>query len=288
MSKQTLLKFGYMPMTEASARVIDTNEKMEERIKQLRQKAYEDPSQFEEAQFPNQLEASEVARLLADDEEPGEEGFSEGIQAQQMPDAHEEAERILQDAEQRARQILEDAQAEAENMKNSAYQAGLVEGKKDGREAGRIEAMTEMENAKAELDQRRHQMNAEYEQRLAEMEPMLIDTLCDIYEHVLHASLIVKKDIVVQLLADTIRKVEGCKDFIVHVSRGEYEQVKERKEELLEATAAAAATVEVIEDYSLSEGECMVETENGIYDCSLDVQLAALREQLMLLSYQKE
>ena len=46
------------------------------------------------------------------------------------------------------------------------------------------------------------------------------------------------------------------------------------------------ATLEVVEDAALRKNECMIETEGGIYDCSLDVQLAALRRELLLLSYE--
>lgn len=284
MSKQTLYKFGYVPMTEASPIVIDTNEVMEERLRQLRQRAYEDPSQFEEAQFPNELQASDVARLLADDEdEPSQVEMNEGL----LANARKEADELLKNARDEADRILEQVEAQAEEIKQSAYQAGIEAGKKEGYEAGRIRAMTELQDAQAELDDKSRKLDAEYEQKLSEMEPMLIDTLTGIYEHVMHAELISKKEFITKLLVDTIKRVEGCKDFIVHVAREEYEQVKLRKEELLDATAAAAATVEVIEDYSLASGECMVETENGIYDCSMDVQLAALRQQLMLLSYNR-
>lgn len=274
-----------MPMAEASPIVIDTNEKMEERLKQLRQRAYEDPSQFEEAQFPNMLEASDVARLLSDDEEDGTQGGAgEGL----LAGAKEEAEQILQNARTQADQLLEDTHSQAEEIRQNAYQAGIEAGKKEGYDAGQIKAMAELADARAQLEEKSRQLDEAYEEKLAEMEPLLIDALADIYEYVIHAQLLGKKDVIAKLLSDTIRKVEGCKDFIVHVSREEYEQIKQKKDELLEATSAAAATVEVIEDYSLGSGECMVETENGIYDCSLDVELAALREQLMLLAYNRQ
>jgi len=278
-----------MSIDESSARVIDTNEIMEERIRMLRQKVNEDPSQFEEAQFPNQLEASEVAKLLADDDaDAPQEGFQEGVEAEVLPGVREEAAGILESAENEARQIIENAQSDAEGIKQSAQKFGYEEGKKEGYDAGRIQAMAELQSEKALLEEKSRRLDEEYERRLEELEPMLVDALTDIYEHVIHATFEGKKDLIVKLLADTIRKVEGCKDFIVHVSRDDYEQVKEKKEELTQAPASATATVEIVEDYALAAGECMVETENGIYDCSLDVQLSALREQIRLLSYHKE
>ena len=51
---------------------------------------------------------------------------------------------------------------------------------------------------------------------------------------------------------------------------------------------AHAANVEIIEDMTLSEGECLIETGGGIFDCGLGTQLAGLKKELKLLSYTKE
>ena len=46
--------------------------------------------------------------------------------------------------------------------------------------------------------------------------------------------------------------------------------------------------VEVVEDATLGKNDCLIETENGIFDCGLGTQLAELRQKLKLLSYEKE
>ena len=40
------------------------------------------------------------------------------------------------------------------------------------------------------------------------------------------------------------------------------------------------------EDATLEKNECMIETGNGVFDCSLGTQLEALNEELRLLSYE--
>ena len=86
-------------MDPASARVIDTNDIMQQRLQQLREKANEDPAQFEDAQFPNHLEATEVAKLLADSDETGEDGFTEGLAAEKISAFDEKAVAIVQKAQ---------------------------------------------------------------------------------------------------------------------------------------------------------------------------------------------
>ena len=45
--------------------------------------------------------------------------------------------------------------------------------------------------------------------------------------------------------------------------------------------------LEIISDMTLAPSGCMIETENGVYDCSLDTQLAELGRKLKLLSYER-
>ena len=45
--------------------------------------------------------------------------------------------------------------------------------------------------------------------------------------------------------------------------------------------------MELVEDMTLSRSQCFIETENGIYDCSLDTQLSELKRKLKLLSYER-
>lgn len=287
LSKHNLLKCGYFSAPEPSPVVIDSNELMEKKLRDLRAKTQNYAAQFTETQCPNDLEASDVARLLSDTEdEVSQEGFKDGIPGEFLPSAKQEAERILEEARQEAEAILEHAKEEAKEIRQSALEKGMAEGKKAGYEDGTRAAMIEMQESRSQLENERRQLQEEYNVKTKELEPFLAKALADIYEHIIHVSLQEKSDIVLHLLEDTIHKVEGCKNFIVHVSKETYEQVKARKADLLAAAATGDVTVEVIEDFALSEAECLVETENGIYDCSLDVQLHAIKEQIGILSYQ--
>ena len=59
-----------------------------------------------------------------------------------------------------------------------------------------------------------------------------------------------------------------------------------QKRELVKGTKMAIGNVELLEDVTLKKNECMRETGNGVFDCSLGTQLAALNEELRLLSYE--
>lgn len=287
LSKQNLLKCGYFPVSEPSPYIIDTNGLIEEKLRNIKAFEQSGADRFADSQFPNDLEACEVAKLLADtDDEIPENDFTSGIQAEVIPDAKQEAERILEEARQEAEAILVNAKTEAQEIKQNAYEKGMNDGKKAGYEAGNREAMVELQEARMQLEAESKRLQEEYDAQVREIEPLMAETLAKIYEHIIHVSFQDKSDVVLHLLEDTIHKVEGCKNFIVHVSKETYEQVKGKKAELTAAAATGDVTVEVVEDFTLTGAECLVETENGIYDCSLDVQLKAVKEQIGLLSYQ--
>jgi flagellar assembly protein FliH len=59
-----------------------------------------------------------------------------------------------------------------------------------------------------------------------------------------------------------------------------------QKQEVLYKCVTESAKLEVVEDITLSQNECLIETESGIYDCSVGTELQELKKQLLLLCYQ--
>jgi flagellar assembly protein FliH len=70
----------------------------------------------------------------------------------------------------------------------------------------------------------------------------------------------------------------------VKVSKADYPYVLKYKE-VLEKTVTKATNIEIIEDVTLSKNQCLIETDGGVFDCSLDVQLDNLTKTLKILSY---
>lgn len=290
-----LVKSNYISYDEEQgARVIDSNKLIEERIQQLAMAvADEENDESFEAEFVEGLDSEQVEMLLADND--AEEGDDANVIRQQAPpqpqvdtaaienEANARAEEIVSQAKEEAKSIIDHAIAEAEGIKNQAKQEGHAE----GYEQGSAECAEKNAELEAKLRAEKQQLEEDYEARLTELEPMFVNTLTDIYEHVFHVQFAENKEVVLHLLQDAIRKIEGSKDFIVRVSKADYEYVSERKKELLSKTGNAG-NVEVIEDVTLEVGHCMVETDGGIFDCGVDTQLDGLKKELKLLSYTKE
>lgn len=190
-------------------------------------------------------------------------------------------------------ELIAEAQAEIDEMRREAEKnisflkkRSMEEGRQQGYEEGRIQAMAELEAAKKELEMQARAMEQEYQNLIDELEPKFIQTLTGIYEEVFKVDLKDYKSILVHVISNTIRQIEGSKDFLVHVSRTDYEKVMEQKEKLMSGLPSQGVTVELIADVTLKENECMIETSSGIYDCGVGIQLEELTRKLRLLSYE--
>ena len=60
-----------------------------------------------------------------------------------------------------------------------------------------------------------------------------------------------------------------------------------QKKQILAGAVSESTSVDVVEDAAVGKNECMIETENGIFDCGLGTQLSELKKRLMLLGWSK-
>ena len=81
--------------------------------------------------------------------------------------------------------------------------------------------------------------------------------------------------------------MDSVSSYIVHVSKKDYQQVLAAKDSILEETGVVPGSLEIVSDVTLSQSQCMIETEGGVYDCSLGTELEELTRKLKLLSYSK-
>lgn len=293
-----LLKQGYSFFLNGTEekRIIDTNELAAKRLEDLREnlsrQAVSMQAQGEEFAegFVQGIEAVDVSALLDTADEGSTVLKAETLSGQApggpdgahiLEEASTQAQEIVDDAKAHAEQIVQEAREQAENLKKTAADEGRMNGYREGKQKAEAEA----EGLKQRLLAREAQLEEEYQDALSQMEPQLVDAITGIYEHIFHVELHSYRDILVHLIESTLRKAEGNKDFLVHVSREDYSYVSMQKKQLQAVLAGNGVTLEVIEDVTLGKDECMIETEGGIFDCGLGTQLDQLRSKLLLLAY---
>ena len=254
-----LLKRGFTQLVEEDARVINTNDLVAKRIRELAAKMQQD----EGTGFISGLAADKVEALVTDtgdgEENPQTSGnvIKAGEDLQKLKEeAEAEAQKIIEDAKAKAESILADARAQAEAQRAAEYQK---------KAAG---------------------LDAEYQKRMDELEPQFVDTITGIYEHIFDVDLHSYREVLCYLISATMRKTEDNRSSLVHVSKEDYPYVSMQKKQIMAGATAPNSTVEIVEDMTLGKGECMIETESGIFDCGLGTQLSELRQKLKLLSYE--
>ena len=207
---------------------------------------------------------------------------------QAVPQIDEEAlqaqvDEILANAETRAQQILAEASQEAEQLKHGAIEQGLQE----GREQGYNQGLQEVEELKAQIALAREEQDREYKKLTDAIEPDLVDVLTQIYEHVFAVDFKGNKNIILHLVKSTLGHIEGGSNLIVHVSSDDYDMIIDEKEHLQEMVTNPNVHMEIVEDPLLKEDECTIETENGVFDCSIGTELEELSRKLKLLSFER-
>lgn len=280
-----LYKAGFVHLGE-DARVIDMNAILEKRLKEEAERRSRQPEhELVAAQdgFTEGLNAEKVDVLLEPDAEAASQQNASIQEQEQLNQEIEEARNELASLQAQLEQEKEQAQLEIDQMKAKAFEEANEQGYQEGYRKG-LDSVQELQK---QCEDERLQQEQEYQKKLEEMEPLMVDTLCDVYSHIFKVEAKEHKELVLKLLQDTLLKVDGTGSIIVHVAKEDYAYVQEQKGALLEEAGMQSGSVEIVSDAALARAQCMIETEGGVYDCSLDTELAELKRRLMLLAYQK-
>jgi flagellar assembly protein FliH len=243
----------------------------------------EEPPEDVEEGFSEGLDPLTVEELITDESKVSPVVKAPTISREELDrmttEAQAQADQIIAEAEEAAEQIRAEASAEGEKK---GYEAGMAKAEQDCR--AKYEQLER--ELKASVEAQKDQQNRDYEARVAELEPMLVDKLADIFAAVTGARLENEKETVMFLLNRALTQAESGRNYIVHVSPQDYEEVRAHKEDVAKGTGLMAENFEIVEDVTLSAGACMIESEGGIWDCSLGTQLKLLAAQLKILSYE--
>ena len=227
-----------------------------------------------------------MTQLFTDGEEVqfGEEPYGGG-EEQPASLTNAEIESMKAEAMEEIDRMKEAAMAEIEEMKARIFEDARIEGRdagfQQGYEEGRNNAEAELQTKEAELMAAMERYNVD----VAEMEPQIVEKLTGIYEHIFHVDLSENREIVLHLLDKAIHGIDTGQSVTIRASREDYPYINMQKKRLL-AGISNNVTVEIVEDSSLKQNECLIETDNGVFDCSVDVELHALAKTLQLLSYE--
>ena len=92
-----------------------------------------------------------------------------------------------------------------------------------------------------------------------------------------------KKDVILHLINQQINNVEKSNNYVIRVSKEDYDLVNNKKQMLAEYIGEESS-IEIVETDTLSRNKCLIETDNSVIDCSIDTQIKNLITDLRMLS----
>ena len=300
-SRSNLVKFHQVNIQEEEARIINSNDRVAEKIAMLSrniQKSLDDGDISDTDSFSEGIDSDQMSQLFDDMGEPVEgfdatgefeEGFVGGvsgnvIKAEPVYDGPSPDE-LIASAKEQADMILTDAQERAEEIQRQAYEEAANQGYQEGVNRAMAEANARIAEIEAEYAAKEEHLTKIYQQKIEEIEPEMVNIITDVYEHVFDVKLSESRELILHLISNVLRKTESAGEYLIHVSPEDHPFVSMQKEQLLDLGGIQSANVELIEDMTLKKNQCLIETENGIFDCSLGVELKELKKQLILMSY---
>ena len=270
--------------------VIDSNAKAKELIMK-QEKAYKAKLLDEErarrlaamqesgTEIPEGVDTDEFLGL-ADTIKEEEETVDVGPQAEEiLEQARMEAQQIIDDANAQAEEILNAAQLNADAMKNLARQ----DGEKEGYNEGTQRAALELADAKSSMEAEIQRIENQYMEMQMNMEREIVDMCLPVFERVFSAELSGKKDVIYHLLDHCIMKIERTGQMQIKVSDANAEYIKGKKEEI-QSKVGAEVGLDIIANPLLNDSQCIIETDGGIFDCSIDTELDNLIREIKALS----
>lgn len=169
-----------------------------------------------------------------------------------------ESEHLIQAAEAKAAQIIRGAEVIYEQEKKRGYEDGQLSAKQECAEVI-IDTVAQCN---------RYYISSE--KKLTEAVLACVSKILQGFDDV---------EVTLAVVKEALQLVSNQKQVILHVNPEQLTEVRERVSEVLTAFPEVGY-VDVIADARLKNGGCILETEVGIIDASIDVQIQVLKKQI--------
>lgn len=262
-------------------RIIDYNEILKEKIKSFTELSEKNKKRMDSDGFVNGLDAP----VIEVDDDMSDTGLSQAatLECESADDiinnARQEADDIIDEANKQAEIILSEAKGQAEEVKSEAHENGYNEGLLSAQNEYNDKAM-QLEN---EYNAKVSELEEQYSKMREEIEPDLVNTLMDVFEKVTHTIAEDNKEIVLHLINNVMKNVDNSHEFVIKVSPEDYQFVADNQGKIY-CAMSSEVNLEVVQEASLKSSECIIETDTGVFNCSLDIELNNLIKEIKLLS----
>lgn len=271
-----LLKRGTTTISEE--RIIDYNELIKLKLKNIANDR-ENHGNVDADGFVNGLKADVVEELLTGSDEDGETAQSQEDVNNQIAAALEEANEQAQTIRDEANEVLAQAHMEARKIIEDAKRTGYEQGAQNAREEYNAKA----DELARDYEAKKAQLEKEYNDMKASMEPELVETITEVFKKITYTVAEDNKDIIIGLINGVMKNTDISNEFIIKVSPEDYKFLVNNQGKIY-CSVSKEVTMDIVEDATMKKNQCIIESDTGVYDCSLDIELNNLIEDIKLLS----
>lgn len=261
-------------------RVIDYNDLIKKKIQAIMESKH---NEMDADGFINGLHADVVEELISDDDTADalteDAAMGEQQTAASLENTNAEAERIIEEARLQAEQIIADANKNADAAFEEAKQNGYYEGNEKAQEEMNIKQA----QLEAEFDNKRKELEQEYNNLKESIEPELVEVITDVFRKVTGVVAEDNQEIILHLINDVMHNADGSRDYVIKVSPDDYKFLVNNQGKIY-CAMSKEVNIDIVEDATLERNQCMIETNTGIFNCSLDIELNNLIKNIKLLS----
>ena len=213
-----------------------------------------------------------IIRPLEEKSDEAEAGDSSQVNEILLNEAIDKAKSLHEDARVRAAQIISDAENIAADIREQARHEGYEQGLQEGN----TEAMKRADDYLADI-------HAKQEKQLKETEREVVDLACKLIYKLTGMLVDDYKPVMLHMINESLAKSDTSKKFVIHVSDELYSYIEDNKSRLIGASNPGIE-IEIYGDSKLDRRNCQIDTDNGIIDLSMDVQVRNLITAIKLLS----
>ncbi|MDF2820728.1 MAG: hypothetical protein K0R15_1169 [Clostridiales bacterium] len=187
---------------------------------------------------------------------------------------------IIDEANIKAEKIIEQAKLDAEKLKVLAYEEGKNEGISEGYQAGLGEAEKAVQMAEEQIKVNK----LKYEEQLKQLEPKFAKVVIQVIEKLTGQLLQDKNEIIINIINQGMMEINNSnRSFLIKVSQDDYEYVIENANKV-EGCLNPTNKIDFCVDNQLEKGSCIIETDSGFVNSSIDIQLKGIISDLRLIA----
>ena len=194
-------------------------------------------------------------------------------------EAEDEAERIIAEARETAKQIEADTRAAFDAEKREAEE----EGRASGREAGFLDGKAEVERLIQRTQTVLQRAQDKRTEILEETEQEIINLVLLIARKVIKVISENQRNVIISNVVQALRKVKGRGNIIIRVNIADLKLSTEHIKDFINMVEGVKS-IQVLEDSTVDEGGCIIETDFGEIDARIASQLAELEARILEVS----